>query len=383
MTDTLKKKNGLPKILFVVGARPNFMKVAPVLEAVRATGKFSTILVHTGQHYDANMSDVFFSDLDMPQPDRFLGIGSGSHAEQTAKVMIEMEKLLAEEKPALVLVAGDVNSTLATALVAAKAGIPLGHIESGLRSFDRGMPEEINRIVADEFSDFCFVTEPSGLKNLEHEGISKERVFFVGNTMIDSVQKYLPTARARFPELASKYTIAEKKYALVTLHRPSNVDDPASLSRFMELFEGMKAFASKIDHAPRILFPVHPRTRKRFEEFGLMDRIRANECLLLIDPIGYLDFLALQNSATVVLTDSGGIQEETTALGVPCITLRENTERPITVEEGTNELLGLDMERVIDYSKLAFEGSWKPHRIPKLWDGHAAQRIASILEQSI
>ena len=365
------------KIVFVVGARPNFMKVAPVLEAVRATGKFDSILVHTGQHYDANMSDVFFSDLDMPRPDRFLGVGSGSHAEQTAKVMIEMERLLAEEKPDLVLVAGDVNSTLATALVAAKAGIPLGHIESGLRSFDRGMPEEINRIVADEFSRYCFVTEPSGLENLEHEGIANDRIFFVGNTMIDSVQKYLPNARAGFPKLAEKYAIESKKYALVTLHRPSNVDDPSSLSRFMELFDGMQAFA------PRILFPVHPRTRRRIEEFGLASRISSNSRIALIEPIGYLDFLALQDQAALVLTDSGGIQEETTALGVPCITLRENTERPITVEEGTNELLGLDMERVLEYSLRAFNGSWKPHRIPELWDGRAALRIAKILEQSL
>jgi len=367
------------------------MKVAPVLEAVRATGKFNSILVHTGQHYDANMSDVFFSDLDMPQPDRFLGIGSGSHAEQTAKVMIEMEKLLAEEQPDLVMVAGDVNSTLATTLVAAKAGITLGHIESGLRSFDRGMPEEINRIVADEFSQFCFVTEPSGLNNLEHEGISKDRVFFVGNTMIDSVQKYLPNARERFVELGVKYGIEAKKYALVTLHRPSNVDEFPALTRFVELFERMSAFAPRMtdhgnritDHAFRILFPIHPRTRKRLQDFGLNDRIRSNQRLALIDPVGYLDFLALQDSAGVVLTDSGGIQEETTTLGVPCITLRENTERPITVEEGTNELIGLDMERALELSKQALNGKWKSHRVPELWDGHAAKRIATIIETAL
>lgn len=345
-----------------------------MLEAARKSGKFACLLVHTGQHYDRNMSDVFFSDLDMPQPDRFLGIGSGSHAEQTAKVMIEMEKLLTEEKPDLVLVAGDVNSTLATALVAAKAGIPIGHIESGLRSFDRGMPEEINRIVADEFSQFCFVTEPSGLKNLEHEGIAKDRVFFVGNTMIDSVQKYLTTARAEFPKLAAKYGIESKKYALVTLHRPSNVDEKASLARFLELFSSMKAFCD------RILFPVHPRTRKRFEEFGLSERLNNIENVMLIDPVGYLDFLALQDSAALVLTDSGGIQEETTALGVPCITLRENTERPVTVEEGTNELLGLNMELVLDYAKRSFAGNWKSHRVPERWDGHAAARIVRVLE---
>jgi UDP-N-acetylglucosamine 2-epimerase (non-hydrolysing) len=365
------------KILFVVGARPNFMKVAPVLEAVRATGKFGSVLVHTGQHYDANMSDVFFSDLDMPQPDRFLGVGSGTHAEQTSKVMIEMEKLLAEEKPDLVLVAGDVNSTLATTLVAAKAGITLGHIESGLRSFDRSMPEEINRIVADEFSQFCFVTEPSGFKNLEHEGISSDRVFFVGNTMIDSVQKYLPKACERFAELGLKYGIEAKKYALVTLHRPSNVDEHAGLIRFVELFERMSAFV------PRILFPIHPRTKKQLQEFHLTDRLQQNSNLTLIDPVGYLDFLALQSQAGVVLTDSGGIQEETTALGVPCITLRENTERPITVEEGTNELIGLDINRALELSKQALDGKWKRYNIPTLWDGHAARRIANILETTL
>ena len=360
------------------------MKVAPVLEAVRATGKFDSILVHTGQHYDANMSDVFFSDLNMPKPDRFLGVGSGSHAEQTSKVMIEMEKLLAEEKPDLVLVAGDVNSTLATALVAAKAGITLGHIESGLRSFDRSMPEEINRIVADEFSQFCFVTEPSGLKNLEHEGISKDRVYFVGNTMIDSVQKYLPKAQDRFPELALKYEIKAKSYALVTLHRPSNVDEAAGLTRFVELFESMSAFVPrKNDDAFRILFPIHPRTRKHLEAFGLEPSLNKNKSLNLIDPVGYLDFLALQSQAGVVLTDSGGIQEETTALGVPCITLRENTERPITVEEGTNELVGLDMDQALECSKNALAGKWKSHKVPALWDGHAAHRIANILETSL
>ncbi|HWF43169.1 MAG TPA: UDP-N-acetylglucosamine 2-epimerase (non-hydrolyzing) [Candidatus Kapabacteria bacterium] len=365
----------MPKqILFVVGARPNFMKVAPVLEAVKKSGRFGAMLIHTGQHYDANMSDVFFSDLEMPQPDRFLGVGSGSHAEQTAKVMIAMESLLAEAKPNLVMVAGDVNSTLATAIVAAKLGIALGHIESGLRSFDREMPEEINRIVADEFSQFCFVTEPSGLKNLGHEGIAKTKVFFVGNTMIDSVQKYLPKARSRFSELAAKYGLEAKKYALVTLHRPSNVDDPAQLVKFIELFEGMSRFT------PRIIFPVHPRTRKQLEAFGLMGRVLANGQLSLVDPVGYLEFLSLQDSAALVLTDSGGVQEETTALHVPCITMRENTERPITVEEGSNELLGLDMKRVMEYSERALSGHWKQSRVPKLWDGHAAERIVNVLQ---
>jgi UDP-N-acetylglucosamine 2-epimerase (non-hydrolysing) len=366
-------------LLFVVGARPNFMKVAPVLEAVRrlASERYDALLVHTGQHYDANMSDVFFADLDMRPPDRFLGVGSGSHAEQTGKVMVEMERLLAELKPHLVLVAGDVNSTLATALVAAKGGVDLAHIESGLRSFDRGMPEEINRIVADEFSRFCFVTEPSGISNLEHEGIAKERVFFVGNTMIDSVVRYLAEARQRFFDLIPLYGIEQGKYTLATLHRPSNVDDPAQLKKFIALFRDMSEFA------PRILFPIHPRTRKRLEEFGLSEEVAGIAGLTLIDPVGYLDFLALQQGAGLVLTDSGGVQEETTALGVPCITLRENTERPVTVSEGTNELLGLDMPKVLDFARRAFTGSWKKSKVPERWDGKAAERIVKVLNENL
>lgn len=352
------------------------MKVAPLLKAIRedASDAFETKLVHTGQHYDANMSDVFFSDLDMPKPDRFLGVGSGSHAEQTARVMIEMEKLLAEEKPDLVMVAGDVNSTLATAIVAAKAGITLAHIESGLRSFDRTMPEEINRIVADEFSDLCFVTEPSGVTNLRHEGIADDRIFYVGNTMIDSVVANSGKANVVFPGLAKRFGIEKKKYALVTLHRPSNVDDEKNLMLLAGLFEQMQSFASKI------IFPVHPRTRKKIEEFRLTARIKKNTSLQLIDPVGYLDFLALQSMAAVVLTDSGGIQEETTVLGVPCITLRDNTERPVTIERGTNELTGLDTTKIVALSKNAFDGKWKRASIPDLWDGKASERILTVLK---
>jgi UDP-N-acetylglucosamine 2-epimerase (non-hydrolysing) len=365
------------KIILVVGARPNFMKVAPVLKAIReqASGSFDAMLIHTGQHYDANMSDVFFADLEMLQPDKFLGVGSGSHAEQTGRVMIEMEKLFLSEKPDLVMVAGDVNSTLATAIVAAKAGIRLAHIESGLRSFDRTMPEEINRIVADEFSDLCFVTEPSGIKNLRHEGIADERIFFVGNTMIDSVFAFKEKAKAVFPDLAKQFGIQAKKYALVTLHRPSNVDDEKNLTLLVGLFEQMESFAAKI------IFPVHPRTRKKFEEFHLTDRVNKIAALQLIDPVGYLSFLALQNMAAVVLTDSGGIQEETTVLGVPCITLRENTERPVTIEQGTNELAGLDTKKIIALSKNAFERKWKHASIPELWDGKASERILTVLKK--
>ena len=365
------------KIILVVGARPNFMKVAPVLKAIReqASDRFDAMLIHTGQHYDANMSDVFFADLDMPRPDRFLGVGSGSHAEQTARVMIEMEALFAEEKPDLVMVAGDVNSTLATAIVAAKSGIKLAHIESGLRSFDRLMPEEINRIVADEFSDLCFVTEPSGIKNLRHEGIDDNRIFFVGNTMIDSIVANRKKAKALFPDLEKQFGIKAKKYALVTLHRPSNVDDEKNLTLLVGLFEQMQSFA------PKIIFPVHPRTRKKLKEFHLSGRIKNIAALALIDPIGYLPFLAMQEMAAVVLTDSGGIQEETTVLGVPCITIRENTERPITIEKGTNELTGLDQVKIIALSKQAFDGKWKPYSVPELWDGKASERILVILKK--
>jgi UDP-N-acetylglucosamine 2-epimerase (non-hydrolysing) len=385
MTDTTAT-TGVPvatrakqKIILVVGARPNFMKVAPVLEALRmeAGDRFDARLVHTGQHYDKNMSDVFFQDLEMPAPDVFLGIGSGSHAEMTAKVMIEMEKLIDREQPDLVMVAGDVNSTLATALVAAKANVPIAHIESGLRSFDREMPEEINRIVADEFSRFCFVTEASGLKNLEHEGIAKERVFFVGNTMIDSVVKYLPAARERWKSVAKDLALEKHTFALVTLHRPSNVDEKVSLTKLVTLFERMSEFIKSF------VLPIHPRTRKRLEEFGLGERIKAIPGLQLIDPVGYLEFLALQDASMIVLTDSGGVQEETTALGKPCITLRENTERPSTVSIGTNELTGNDHDAVLAFAQSASQGKWKTAHVPELWDGHAASRIVDVIKKNL
>lgn len=355
------------------------MKVAPVLGEIRAmaSDRFDAMLVHTGQHYDANMSDIFFSDLDMPAPDRFLGVGSGSHAEQTAKVMIEMEKLLGEEKPDLVMVAGDVNSTLATTLVAAKANIPLAHIESGLRSFDREMPEEINRIVADEFSRFCFVTEASGLENLKHEGIADDRVFFVGNTMIDSVVKYLDKARERFEQWESKHDLKRHGFALVTLHRPSNVDDKENLANLLGLFEAMSAFM------PAIVFPIHPRTLKRIEEFGLGDKLRSLKSVKVIEPVGYLDFLALQDASSVIMTDSGGVQEESTALGRPCVTLRENTERPVTIEEGSNELIGLNIDKALDHARRAARGEWKTSKVPELWDGKAASRIVAILREHL
>ena len=367
------------KITLVVGARPNFMKVAPVLDALRTIGadRFDTTLVHTGQHYDKNMSDVFFSDLEMPAPDRFLGVGSGTHAEQTSNVMLAMEKLFLESRPDLVMVAGDVNSTLATTLVAAKANIKIAHIESGLRSFDREMPEEINRIVADEFSQFCFVTEQSGLKNLKHEGIAQDRVFFVGNTMIDSVVKYLGKAREHWGSIGKELSAERGAFALITLHRPSNVDFKESLEALVQLLERMSEFTS------RIIFPIHPRTRKKLEEFNLLERLESNDAIRLIEPVGYLEFLALQDAAAVILTDSGGVQEETTFLGRPCITLRENTERPVTVELGSNELVGNDHAEVLRLAEIAMKGQWKPSRVPELWDGAAAKRIVEVLLESL
>jgi UDP-N-acetylglucosamine 2-epimerase (non-hydrolysing) len=367
------------KILLVVGARPNFIKVAPVLRTLqeKASERFDAKLVHTGQHYDANMSDVFFADLAMPQPDFFLGVGSGTHAEQTAKVMTAMESLLASEKPDLLMVAGDVNSTLAAAIVAAKANVRLAHIESGLRSYDRTMPEEINRIVADEFSEYCFVTERSGIEHLRSEGIGEERIHFVGNTMIDTLVQYREKAAARFPKLSQAYKIHQKKYALVTLHRPSNVDSAETLIKLLDIFDEIASFAD------RIIFPIHPRTRKNLSQFGFDDRLKENRSLTLIDPVGYLDFLSLQDDAAVVLTDSGGVQEETTSLGVPCLTLRENTERPVTINVGTNIMTGLDARLIISLAREAFTGKWKTANVPELWDGKASVRIVEILRNTL
>jgi len=352
------------KILHVVGARPNFMKVAPVLAQLRKKAGVQQILVHTGQHYDAKMSDVFFQDLGMPDPDVHLGVGSGSHAQQTAKVMVEIEPVLAREKPDVVVVAGDVNSTVAVALVAAKMGLAIAHIEAGLRSRDWTMPEEINRVLTDRLSALLFTPSRDGDENLESEGIDPRRVHFVGNVMIDSLQAALP--RARESRIHARLELDRKGYALATLHRPSNVDDPAALSRLMS------ALAEVAAQVP-LVFPIHPRTRARlpagFEAKGLK----------LVEPLGYLDFLALTADARLVMTDSGGIQEETTALGVPCLTLRENTERPVTVDVGTNQLVGTDPAKAVAAAREVLAGRAKPGGIPELWDGRAAGRVADVL----
>ncbi len=352
------------KILHVVGARPNFMKVAPVLAQLRKKAGVQQILVHTGQHYDAKMSDVFFQDLGMPDPDVHLGVGSGSHAQQTAKVMVEIEPVLAREKPDVVVVAGDVNSTVAVALVAAKMGLATAHIEAGLRSRDWTMPEEINRVLTDRLSDLLFTPSRDGDENLRAEGIDPARVHFVGNVMIDSLQAALP--RARESRIHERLELQRKGYALATLHRPANVDDPGALSRLMS------ALAEVAAQVP-LVFPIHPRTRSRlpagFEARGLK----------LVEPLGYLDFLALIADARLVMTDSGGIQEETTALGVPCLTLRENTERPVTMEVGTNQLVGTDPAEAVAAAVEVLAGRAKPGRIPELWDGRAAERVADVL----
>jgi UDP-N-acetylglucosamine 2-epimerase (non-hydrolysing) len=352
-------------VLHVVGARPNFMKIAPLAAALGRRGTPQR-LVHTGQHFDEKMSGVFFEELGLPRPDADLGVGSGSHAEQTARVMIAFERALAETapRPALVVVPGDVNSTVAAALVAAKLGIPVAHLEAGLRSRDRTMPEELNRIVTDHLSDLLLTPSPDADENLAREGIDGERVVRVGNLMIDTLEAHLPRARAlRVPESLG---LSPGGYAVVTLHRPSNVDDPAVLARLLGAL-------ARIARELPVVFPVHPRTRAR------MDLAAAPPGLRLVDPQGYLEFLSLTSAARLVLTDSGGLQEESTALGVPCLTLRENTERPITVTEGTNEVVGTDPARIVAAAHRALGGE-RPPRRPALWDGRAAERAADAIE---
>lgn len=362
------------RLLHVVGARPNFMKIAPVMEALARRPDVEQSLVHTGQHYDPQMSDVFFRDLGLPKPDVYLGVGSGSHSEQTAKVMMALDPVFAERRPEMVVVAGDVNSTLAAAIVAAKAVIPVAHVEAGLRSFDHTMPEEINRILTDRISDLCLTPSPDGDENLRREGVAPERIVRVGNVMIDSLKRALPISEKKAPEILGALRLTPRNYALVTLHRPANVDDSAVLERLMGV---LLEVAREIP----VVFPIHPRTRKRLADGPLAERIAAEERILLVEPYGYFEFQALLSQAKVVLTDSGGIQEETTAMGVPCLTLRENTERPVTITEGTNLLVGRDPERILPEVEKILRGQSKAGRIPALWDGHAAERVADAIER--
>ena len=357
------------KVLNVVGARPNFMKVGPVHRALEAAGAVS-VVVHTGQHYDAKMSDVFFRDLGLPEPDHYLGIGGGTHAEQTARVMMAFEPVLEAERPELVLVVGDVNSTLATALVAAKRHVPVAHVEAGLRSGDRAMPEELNRLCTDALSDLLFVTEQSGLDNLRREGVLDEKVHFVGNVMIDSLVAALPKARAT--GAVERLGLTPQGFVLMTMHRPSNVDAEAPLREVVRL---LQALAARLP----IVLPLHPRTAGNLDRFGLRDALAATGGLHLVEPLGYLDFLGLMEAASAVVTDSGGIQEETTFLGVPCVTLRENTERPVTVTLGTNELAPLDADHVAARLDAILSGEEGEGEVPPLWDGHAATRIADVI----
>ena len=365
---TLKGNGRMFLIDLVVGARPNFMKAAPVFEALRMRRPdWRVRLIHTGQHYDERMSELFFRQLSMPKPDVNLEIGSASQGIQTARIMVALEKWFTRDRPNLVFVFGDVNSTLAGSLIASKMQIPLAHVEAGLRSFDRTMPEEVNRVLTDAVSDWLFTTEPDAEVNLRREGIAPERICFVGNTMIDTLLKHLPHALAL--HMPDRYEVIPKRYAVVTLHRPGNVDNPSVLHRILQ---GLTEIASEIP----LLFPVHPRTRQRLE--GL---VISNSNLRIFEPMGYLEFIGLMASAVVVLTDSGGIQEETTILGVPCVTLRGNTERPITVKAGTNILVGDDPQRMVAEALRALNGKGKePQMILEKWDGKAASRIVDCIE---
>jgi UDP-N-acetylglucosamine 2-epimerase (non-hydrolysing) len=351
-------------VTHIVGARPNFVKAAPVHRSLASQVGVRQLIIHTGQHYDANMSDVFFRQLAIPEPDVNLQVGSGSHAQQSGLIMSRLEPVLLEHRPDLVLVYGDVNSTVAAALVCAKLGIRVGHIEAGLRSFDRSMPEEINRVLTDQLSDLLFTPSADGNENLVREGVSQNRIHLVGNVMIDTLVAMLPIAKqVKFPDLPLRY-------ALVTLHRPSNVGDVNWLAKMLNTL-------SNIGQRIQIVFPVHPRTRSAL--FEADPAIAKSRHITLFEPMPYLEFLALQARATVVITDSGGIQEETTYLGVPCLTVRENTERPVTLTCGTNILVGRDPQRIEREISNVLAGNWTNGRKPALWDGHAADRIASIV----
>jgi len=358
------------QIMHVVGARPNFMKVGPVFDALSRKNEFEQVLVHTGQHYDDNMSKVFFEELGLPKPDINLGVGSGSHAVQIAQILIHMEGVLLESKPHLVVVYGDVNSTVAAAVVCSKLLIPVAHVEAGLRSFDRTMPEEINRVLTDQMADLLFTPSEDANRNLLREGVAEEKIHLVGNVMIDSLVRLLPETMAKASHSMKGLVASGDPYAVVTLHRPSNVDNPGVLTKILNALED-------VSNDLPVIFPIHPRTRRRLKEYGI--RIPENARIRIIPPVGYVEFLRLQRDATLVITDSGGMQEETTFLGVPCLTVRENTERPVTVEVGTNTIVGHDMKFLKERVSQILRGEAKRGSIPPLWDGKAGSRIADKL----
>jgi UDP-N-acetylglucosamine 2-epimerase (non-hydrolysing) len=355
------------RILHVVGARPNFMKIAPVMDALSRRPGVAQTLVHTGQHYDAKMAGIFFEQLGLPRPDRDLEVGSGTQAEQTAAVMVKFEKVLDEERPDVVVVVGDVNSTLAATLVAAKAGVVVAHVEAGLRSRDLSMPEEINRMVTDRLASLLLTPSRDADANLRQEGVAEDRIRFVGNVMIDTLLRHRP--RAPWGEVSRSLGLRERGYAVLTLHRPANVDAPENLRT---IFERLAPVAAEMP----VVFPVHPRTAKRIREHAL---VKGTGAFRLVEPLGYLEFLALTDHAALVLTDSGGIQEETTVLGVPCFTLRDNTERPVTISEGTNTLVGADARGLGEAWAALRRAGERPFRVPELWDGRAGERVADAL----
>ena len=356
------------RIISVAGARPNFMKIAPIVAALERVPHVEHLLVHTGQHYDQKMSDVFFRDLSIPAPDIDLEVGSASHAVQTARIMVEFEKVCETREPDRIVVVGDVNSTMACTLVAAKLRIPVAHVEAGLRSFDRAMPEEVNRLVTDALADLLFTTSRDADENLKREGVDPEKIHFVGNVMIDTLLKH--RERAASLDVAGGLGLSEGNYAVMTLHRPSNVDDPSVL-------RGILGAVQEISRSTPVIFPAHPRTSARIQEFDLGGLV--GDGVRLVDPMGYLEFLNLMSKARLVMTDSGGLQEETTILGVPCLTIRENTERPVTISEGTNELVGTDPKALLESAGQILDGNWKASRIPEYWDGRAAERIVKVL----
>ena len=361
------------KIACVVGARPNFMKIAPLLAAMEEYPDLDPLLVHTGQHYDYEMSQVFFEELEIPEPDVYMGVGSSSHAVQTGKIMMSFEEVVIEHKPDLVLVVGDVNSTLACALVSSKLHIPIAHVEAGIRSFDRTMPEEINRVLTDAISDYLLTPVEHANENLRKEGIPEDKIFLVGDVMMDTLLKYREKASSN--GILDRLGLEGDSYALMTLHRPSNVDVK---SNFVNILDALAEIQKRI----KIIFPIHPRTKARMGEFGLSDMISGMKNLEIIEPIGYLGFIGLMMNARFVMTDSGGMQTETTVLNIPCLTMRENTERPETLKTGTNTLVGSDTQLIIRESERILDGNSRTGVYPELWDGNTASRIVEVLKDT-